>query len=68
MLPAQPIIVPEAPISADLMRYCPAPLAIDTDDLKEALQITVENHEAYAICYLMQRNLVDAVRRRQTQP
>lgn len=61
------MVVPDAPISAELTRYCPAPVEITTQDLKEALEILVLNHEKYATCYLMQRSLVDAVKRRQSQ-
>jgi hypothetical protein len=63
----QQISVPEAPISAEILQYCSPPLVVETDDLKKALQITVANHELYAICYLQQRSLVDTIRRRQTQ-
>lgn len=48
---------------ADLLEYCPAPLIIPEGiDINKALEIIVENHGRYAVCYIKQAQLVDSVR------
>lgn len=63
---------PEAPINPELLVHCPLPNEIPlmasedaTEQLKIAMQIATENNKIIAHCYLMQKNLVNAVLRRQ---
>jgi hypothetical protein len=47
----------------ELLEYCPSPLIIQEGiDMNKALEIIVENHGRYAVCYIKQAELVDAVR------
>lgn len=58
---------PEAPISAELLMYCPLPENLPSDR-KEAIRQQAENNRIIANCYIRQKNLVDAViRRKETQ-
>ena len=61
----------EAPIPKELLKYCPLPnelpLTVTTDateKLKEAMKVAAKNNQILASCYIMQKNLVDAVLRR----
>lgn len=58
---------PKAEIPSALLEYCELPKDIPKD-LNAGLEQEAKNNQIIAVCFLMQKNLVDAIlRRKETQ-